>query len=524
MNFILFIILSGVFSSDISDVIPDNEESYMDPMNDEDYNKEEETKDNTHASEKNDHHYKDVKQYVFTTANPNGTQSEISVRATTDLKFALRNYKLVNETTTSPTSKPNEAHSTHQTLNGTPTVQSGNGKDNLFQPIPNSDLNNTDEDSQKGLQDVKLKLMLGISLSTLFLFVILLAVSSSLLYKLKTNYKKKSESEYSINPELANLSYFHPSEGISDTSFSKSADSSTFWGTTSSELRKSDTKSKSRMTDVISSASVDDIVLTRIVLYIHLRDYLLIEEQLHENKYPQPNPDKPESILLNLGMTKTLVNGSSKKICCRCGEIYGVTLAGKHSQVEECNYHFGQVLSHKILGALETRYSCCEGVLGLSGCQVAKLHIHDQKEYLEGFVKTFVKFPPLDGNHGVFAVNCEVCYTAKGMELTLVTVVDPSLQVIYDTVVKPDKEAIDYNTRFSGVVEDDLKNTKTSIRDVQAILLNLFSADTVLIGHGFEHSLYALKLIHTSVVDTIVMFPHRLGLPHKRSLKSLVAD
>lgn len=34
----------------------------MDPMNDEDYNKEEETKDNTHASEKNDHHYKDVKQ------------------------------------------------------------------------------------------------------------------------------------------------------------------------------------------------------------------------------------------------------------------------------------------------------------------------------------------------------------------------------------------------------------------------------------------------------------------------------
>lgn len=38
---------------------------------------------------------------------------------------------------------------------------------------------------------------------------------------------------------------------------------------------------------------------------------------------------------------------ASKKICCRCGEIYGVTPAGKHSQVEECNYHFGQVLSHK---------------------------------------------------------------------------------------------------------------------------------------------------------------------------------
>ncbi|XP_043422733.1 putative exonuclease GOR [Prionailurus bengalensis] len=264
--------------------------------------------------------------------------------------------------------------------------------------------------------------------------------------------------------------------------------------------------------------------LTGIVLYRHLQDYLLTEEQLHENDYPQPSPEKPGSILLNPGMTKALLNDTSRKICCRCGKIYGVTPAGKHSRVEECYYHFGRVLTQKVLGGSETRYSCCEGVLGSAGCQVAKLHVHDQKENLEGFVKTFVKSPPPDGNHGVFAVNCEVCYTAKGLELTQVTVVDPSLQVVYATFVKPDEEVIDYNTRFSGVVEEDLKNIKTSIRDVQAILLNLFSADTVLIGHSFENSLYALKLIHTSVVDTTVLFPHRLGLPHKRSLKSLVAD
>lgn len=50
-------------------------------------------------------------------------------------------------------------------------------------------------------------------------------------------YKKACQSgEYSVNPELATLSYFHPLEGVSDTSFSKTAESSTFWGTTSSEL------------------------------------------------------------------------------------------------------------------------------------------------------------------------------------------------------------------------------------------------------------------------------------------------
>lgn len=38
---------------------------------------------------------------------------------------------------------------------------------------------------------------------------------------------------------------------------------------------------------------------------------------------------------------------ASKKICCRCGKIYGVTPTGRHSRVEECYYHFGRVLTHK---------------------------------------------------------------------------------------------------------------------------------------------------------------------------------
>jgi len=33
-----------------------------------------------------------------------------------------------------------------------------------------------------------------------------------------------------------------------------------------------------------------------------------------------------------------------------------------------------------------------------------------------------------------------------------------------------------------------------------------------------------LQLIHSSVVDTSVVFPHRLGLPYKRALKNLAAD
>ncbi|XP_028567485.2 RNA exonuclease 1 homolog isoform X1 [Podarcis muralis] len=264
---------------------------------------------------------------------------------------------------------------------------------------------------------------------------------------------------------------------------------------------------------------------TGITLYKLLKEYALTDEQLKENGFPEPNPEKPGSAILCSGAIKAALSDSSRRICCRCGEIYTVTSSGRHVRKEECSYHSGRVLRHKVPGGLETRYSCCEGVVGSPGCQVAKLHVHDgRKENIDGFVKTFIKPPPLDGNHGVFALDCEMCYTTRGLELSRVTVVDPSLHVIYDTFVKPDNEIIDFNNRFSGVTAEDMKNTVTSIRDVQAILLNLFSADTILIGHSLESDLFALKLFHNKIVDTSVVFPHRLGLPHKRALRNLMAD
>ncbi|XP_058998998.1 equatorin [Mustela lutreola] len=281
MNFILFIFVSGVFSlQDLSTTSHGGADEMWAPNTIKEYKPGLEIKENTPANEKNGNYYKDIKQYVFTTQNPNGSQSEISVRATTDLQFALKNYKLVNETTVSPIGKgtseefpaetsgkynqrlikgPNEPAfwtMLAKALNATPTAEEIEERDELFRPIPRSDLNATSEDTLTKLQEIKLKLMLGISLMTLFLFVILLAVCSAMLYKVKTiNYKNRCQTEYTVNPELATLSYFHPSEGISDTSFSKSAESSTFWGTTSSELKKQDTVSKSRTTDIVSTAS-----------------------------------------------------------------------------------------------------------------------------------------------------------------------------------------------------------------------------------------------------------------------------
>uniref|UniRef100_A0A8C3J2Z6 RNA exonuclease 1 homolog n=1 Tax=Calidris pygmaea TaxID=425635 RepID=A0A8C3J2Z6_9CHAR len=264
--------------------------------------------------------------------------------------------------------------------------------------------------------------------------------------------------------------------------------------------------------------------LTGPALYRRLKEYLMTEEQLKENGYPMPHPEKPgRAVLYTVEEKKT--TDSSCRICCRCGTEYMVSASGNCIRKEECVHHWGRLRKQRVPGGWETHYSCCSGAVGSPGCQVAKQHVHDgRKESLDGFVKTFEKLPTTDGYPGIYALDCEMCYTKQGLELTRVTVINSDLKVVYDTFVKPDTKVVDYNTRFSGVTEEDLENTSITLRDVQAVLLNMFSADTILIGHSLESDLFALKLIHGTVVDTAIVFPHRLGLPYKRALRTLMAD
>ena len=113
---------------------------------------------------------------------------------------------------------------------------------------------------------------------------------------------------------------------------------------------------------------------------------------------------------------------------------------------------------------------------------------------MKGFVRTMAKSPPPDANYGVYALDCEMCYTTEGPELTRVTVISSDCKTVYETLVKPDNPILDYNTRFSGITEEDLANVKTTIRDVQAVLLSKFSDKTILIGHSFDSDLRALRV------------------------------
>lgn len=199
---------------------------------------------------------------------------------------------------------------------------------------------------------------------------------------------------------------------------------------------------------------------------------------------------------------------------------------GSYVSQEECVYHWTRAYPRKKSGFIQHIYNCCSSDTSSRGCQIALNHVHEKnkQDNLTGFMRTIPHSPPLDGNYGVYALDCEMVYTQGGLELARVTVIDTEGKSVYESLVQPFNPTVDYNTRFSGLTKADLKDIKTTLTDVQAILLSMFSDKTILIGHSLESDLFALKLIHSTVVDTSVVFPHRLGPPYKRALKNLMLE
>ena len=130
------------------------------------------------------------------------------------------------------------------------------------------------------------------------------------------------------------------------------------------------------------------------------------------------------------------------------------------------------------------------------------------------------------------AIDCEMCKTG-GSELTRISVVDATGETVYDALVKPDNQILDYCTPHSGITRDMLANIERRLEDVHADLFGVGTAgqssppligkNTVLVGHSIENDLKALQLLHGRV-DTALCVPTSRTAVSKLSSFSKVAQ
>jgi len=108
------------------------------------------------------------------------------------------------------------------------------------------------------------------------------------------------------------------------------------------------------------------------------------------------------------------------------------------------------------------------------------------------------------------------------VNIVIVIVVIVVVDRVYDSYVLPPHRITDYCTAFSGISADTLTGVTKTLQQVQQELLQSYVDEkTVLCGHSLESDLRALRLVHVSLVDTAVLYPHRKGPPYRRSLREL---
>jgi len=243
------------------------------------------------------------------------------------------------------------------------------------------------------------------------------------------------------------------------------------------------------------------------------------------------SPGDPAMASESVSADSRLVEGRPEPVvpverrCVRCSKSF---LPSSPSE-GPCSYHWGKPRQGE--GPLFTCCAATRGSRGARGCSSSPYHVWTGLPHqagmigpLDGYVKTkHRKSYPANGNFGVYGLDCEMCYTLHGLELTKVTVVGIDGRLVYETLVLPEADILDHNTRFSGVTAKDLEKGPTkNLKEVQNDLMGFINADTVLVGHSLENDLRALKMIHGVVLDTSTVFPHFYGLPFRRSLSSLV--
>ncbi|KAG5725008.1 RNA exonuclease 3 [Termitomyces sp. T112] len=251
----------------------------------------------------------------------------------------------------------------------------------------------------------------------------------------------------------------------------------------------------------------------------NLEPYIMSKEDLESWGYFVEIPDAPGGIEPSL-------EGKLAK-CERCAQPF---LVKRKEEADKCVYHWGKPFTTTAGGEKTRIYNCCSRpVADSEGCthgphvfyenKAEVLHIRHPFSFLESPSPTSTA---LD----VAALDCEMIYTTGGMRVARVSVVDGAGKEVLDEFVRMDDgvEIIDYITRFSGITPENYATAVLPLASIRKSLDEFINTNTILIGHALDNDLKTLRIIHHRCIDTVVLFPHRMGPPYRRSLKDLVRE
>lgn len=140
------------------------------------------------------------------------------------------------------------------------------------------------------------------------------------------------------------------------------------------------------------------------------------------------------------------------------------------------------------------------------------------------YVLTKDEYAPVTDKSPLFGVDCEMCLTNAGSELTRISIVDEKHEVVYDSLVKPHNQITDYLTRFSGITKTLLENVTKRLEDVQKDLREMLPPDAILVGQSLNTDMHSLKMMHPYVIDTSLVYNFTGQRTRKPKLQALARE
>lgn len=140
------------------------------------------------------------------------------------------------------------------------------------------------------------------------------------------------------------------------------------------------------------------------------------------------------------------------------------------------------------------------------------------------YVMTKDEYSPVTANSPMFGLDCEMCLTNAGSELTRVSIVNEKHETIYESLVKPYNDITDYLTRYSGITKNILDDVSKRLEDVQSDIKQLLPPDAILVGQSLNTDLHALKMMHPYVIDTSLIYNFTGERTRKPKLKTLAKE
>ncbi|OTB09024.1 hypothetical protein M426DRAFT_316312 [Hypoxylon sp. CI-4A] len=263
---------------------------------------------------------------------------------------------------------------------------------------------------------------------------------------------------------------------------------------------------------------------------------------------------------INKARESNEVSGNTE-VCDRCTRRFQVFPGrreedGALASNGSCTYHPGKIYWTERgpgKGAQgQKKYRCCHQSVDddSGGCTTAPTHVFKTTDTsrlasLLNFAET-PDNPDIPKDRAV-CFDCEMGYTVYGLELIRLTAISwPDYEPLVDILVQPHGEVLDLNTRYSGVTPEDMVSAERWVpgqdhkptvvasspkpklklasdpKAARDLLFSLIAPSTPLIGHGLENDLNSVRIIHPTCIDTIILYPHRRGLPHRNGLRMLM--